>query len=267
MPTRADISPSPASGSPQSLRNLVLSPPWMAGAGVLTASHQRDLHELSDGFPAERAISPWMTICDRGRPHAALAGLHPGQGLREKNAAERADRPLCTPALGRLRRNKCQKDPSGTTDYPGIRVIAAILSRKPEHFVHLWQRSSANNTWNLSVDAVGAQETESLSFGRGGARGQLSLGLRCVPRLMAAGRGTVRAGAAALFAERGKIVSSDRARAPAGRGRERRDCDPPRVLCSVTRLAGHQRQPRIRIGATGITRCEFAVGVRVLSLC
>ena len=39
-----------------------------------------------------------------------------------------------------------KQDPSGMTDYPGIRVVAAILSRKPEHFVHLRQRSSASST-------------------------------------------------------------------------------------------------------------------------
>lgn len=40
------------------------------------------LHELTDGFKAERAISNWMLFYNESRPHSALKGRTPGEAYR-----------------------------------------------------------------------------------------------------------------------------------------------------------------------------------------
>ena len=48
------------------------------------------LHELSDGFQAQRVIARWLEFCNTQRPHPALDG-YPGRGLRESNTEIQAE--------------------------------------------------------------------------------------------------------------------------------------------------------------------------------
>ena len=45
------------------------------------------LHELSDGFAAERVIAAWMTFYNHVRPHSALGGRTPAEAYGEERAA------------------------------------------------------------------------------------------------------------------------------------------------------------------------------------
>ena len=60
------------------------------------------LHELSDGFQAQRLISRWFAFYDRGRPHSALAGSTPAKayenGILAEMHAERCGSPTSLPA-------------------------------------------------------------------------------------------------------------------------------------------------------------------------
>ena len=45
------------------------------------------LHELADGFAAERVIAAWMTFYSHERPHSALGGRPPAEVYGEERAA------------------------------------------------------------------------------------------------------------------------------------------------------------------------------------
>ena len=45
------------------------------------------LHELADGFAAERVIAAWMTFYNHVRPHSALGGRTPAEAYCEERAA------------------------------------------------------------------------------------------------------------------------------------------------------------------------------------
>ena len=45
------------------------------------------LHELVDGFAAERVIATWMTFYSHVRPHSALGGRTPAEAYGEERAA------------------------------------------------------------------------------------------------------------------------------------------------------------------------------------
>ena len=45
------------------------------------------LHELSDGFAAERVVATWMTFYSHVRPHSALGGRTPAEAYGEERAA------------------------------------------------------------------------------------------------------------------------------------------------------------------------------------
>jgi putative transposase len=44
------------------------------------------LHELTDGFHAERVIAEWIDFYNIERPHSALGGRTPAEGLRPREA-------------------------------------------------------------------------------------------------------------------------------------------------------------------------------------
>ena len=46
-----------------------------------------NLHELADGFEAERVIGTWMTFYSDVRPHSALGGRTPAEAYGEERAA------------------------------------------------------------------------------------------------------------------------------------------------------------------------------------
>ena len=45
------------------------------------------LHELADGFGAERVIAAWMTFYGQERPHSVLGGRTPAEVCGEERAA------------------------------------------------------------------------------------------------------------------------------------------------------------------------------------
>ena len=60
------------------------------------------LHELSDGFAAQRLISRWFAFYDRRRPHSALGGSTPAEvyqkGMLTQSPAQRCTSPASLPA-------------------------------------------------------------------------------------------------------------------------------------------------------------------------
>ena len=61
------------------------------------------LHEISDGFQAQRLISRWFAFYDRARPHSALGGSTPAEayekGMLTQRPAQRRSSPASLPAL------------------------------------------------------------------------------------------------------------------------------------------------------------------------
>ena len=61
------------------------------------------LHEISDGFAAQRLISRWFAFYDKGRPHSALGGSTPAEayekGMLTHRPAQRRSSPASLPAL------------------------------------------------------------------------------------------------------------------------------------------------------------------------
>ena len=52
------------------------------------------LHELSDGFAAERVIRGWMGFYNTERPHSALAGRTPAEAYHDRSPVDMMDKPL-----------------------------------------------------------------------------------------------------------------------------------------------------------------------------
>ena len=52
------------------------------------------LHELADGFAAERVIDGWMGFYNTERPHSALAGRTPLEAYRGEEPVDMMDKPL-----------------------------------------------------------------------------------------------------------------------------------------------------------------------------
>ena len=64
------------------------------------------LHELPDGFAAQKAIAKWLNFYNTTRPHSALAGATPSRGLRKSTAvAVAAQAPTACLPLCRLNQN------------------------------------------------------------------------------------------------------------------------------------------------------------------
>ena len=53
------------------------------------------LHELADGFEAERVIGDWITFYANQRPQSALAGLTPAEFYVGKQPMDMMEKPLC----------------------------------------------------------------------------------------------------------------------------------------------------------------------------
>ena len=52
------------------------------------------LHELADGFKAERVIDEWMDFYNTERPHSALAGRTPAEAYHDGPPVDMMDKPL-----------------------------------------------------------------------------------------------------------------------------------------------------------------------------
>jgi putative transposase len=52
------------------------------------------LHELTDGFKAERVIGDWISFYNTERPHSALAGRTPLEAYRDHQPVDMMDKPL-----------------------------------------------------------------------------------------------------------------------------------------------------------------------------
>ncbi len=66
------------------------------------------LHDLADGFEAERVIDEWMAFYKTERPHSALAGRTPVEAYRGEEPVDMMDKPLR--ALPTSPRAKQQQD-------------------------------------------------------------------------------------------------------------------------------------------------------------
>ena len=51
------------------------------------------LHELTDGFKAERVIREWINFYNDGRPHSALGGQTPAEAYGAKRPVDMMDKP------------------------------------------------------------------------------------------------------------------------------------------------------------------------------
>ena len=112
--TQTRAASSPAWSSPRCSKTPVSPSPWTAGAGAWTTSSSSAcgaslkyeavyLHEISDGFAAQRLISSWFAFYDRARPHSALGGSTPAEayekGMLTQRPAQRHSSPASLPAL------------------------------------------------------------------------------------------------------------------------------------------------------------------------
>ena len=52
------------------------------------------LHELADGFAAERLIGDWIGFYNTEPPHSALAGQTPNEAYRDHRPVDMTDKPL-----------------------------------------------------------------------------------------------------------------------------------------------------------------------------
>jgi len=52
------------------------------------------LHDLADGFEAERVINAWMVFYNTERPHSALAGRTPAEAYCGEQPVDYVDKPL-----------------------------------------------------------------------------------------------------------------------------------------------------------------------------
>jgi len=52
------------------------------------------LHELTDGFVAERVIADWISFYNTERPHSALAGRTPAEAYHDRSPVDMMDKPL-----------------------------------------------------------------------------------------------------------------------------------------------------------------------------
>lgn len=57
------------------------------------------LHELTDGFVAERVIAEWITFYSSERPHSALDGLSPEQAYNHRRPMEMMDKARALPTV------------------------------------------------------------------------------------------------------------------------------------------------------------------------
>ncbi len=56
------------------------------------------LHELADGFAAQRVIGTWMDFYNSIRPHSALAGATPTEAYENGGPLDQTDQPHGSPA-------------------------------------------------------------------------------------------------------------------------------------------------------------------------
>jgi hypothetical protein len=64
------------------------------GADVRQAVY---LHELTDGFVAQRVIGDWIDFYNTGRPHSALAGQTPAEAYRAERPVDMMDKASALP--------------------------------------------------------------------------------------------------------------------------------------------------------------------------
>jgi Integrase core domain len=55
------------------------------------------LHEVTDGFVAERVIGEWMTFYNTERPHSALGGATPSEAYASERSGDMMDKAFALP--------------------------------------------------------------------------------------------------------------------------------------------------------------------------
>ena len=64
------------------------------------------LHELTDGFIAERVIAEWIRFYSRERPHSALDGLSPEQAYGRRRPVEMMDKARALPTVPQVQQQQ-----------------------------------------------------------------------------------------------------------------------------------------------------------------
>ena len=78
------------------------------------------LHELTDGFRAERVIAEWIDFYNTERPHSALAGRTPAEAYGIGQPMDMMDKPKGLPLNARVQAPHAQR--------PQQNVINRILA-------------------------------------------------------------------------------------------------------------------------------------------
>jgi len=73
------------------------------------------LHELNDGFRAERVIGEWIEFYNTGRPHSALDGRTPADAYRDEQPMDMMGKAAVLPimSIGSTSANNREKEESG----------------------------------------------------------------------------------------------------------------------------------------------------------
>jgi hypothetical protein len=74
------------------------------------------LHELTDGFKAERVIAEWIDFYNTERPHSAHDGRTPAEAYRDGRPVDMMDKPNGLPL------NACVQAPRAQRQQQGIRM-------------------------------------------------------------------------------------------------------------------------------------------------
>ena len=64
------------------------------------------LHELTDGFAAERVIAEWIGFYNTERPHSALAGQTPAEAYGAGRPVDMMDKPDALPTSPQAQQQK-----------------------------------------------------------------------------------------------------------------------------------------------------------------
>jgi len=64
------------------------------------------LHELTDGFVAERVIGQWIDFYNTERPHSALDGATPAEAYSTKRPVDMMDKARALPTSPRAQRQQ-----------------------------------------------------------------------------------------------------------------------------------------------------------------
>jgi hypothetical protein len=71
------------------------------------------LHELADGFVAERVIGDWIGFYNTARPHSALGGRTPAEAYREGRPMDMMDKAHALPTSPQAQQQQQEDNMNG----------------------------------------------------------------------------------------------------------------------------------------------------------